>query len=77
MDEITAKGIEVRYIAWPRGDQLFPAMESIGAVKTALLHLSRLLVQLPAATCKLQFVHSMNWATVWELMEHQRFITVR
>lgn len=29
MDEMNAKGIEVRYIAWPRGEQLFPAMESI------------------------------------------------
>lgn len=26
---INAKGIEVRYIAWPRGDQFFPAMEAI------------------------------------------------
>ena len=29
MDEINAKGIEVRYIAWPRGEQYFPAMESV------------------------------------------------
>lgn len=29
MDDMNAKGIEVRYIAWPRGEQLFPAMESI------------------------------------------------
>lgn len=29
MDEMNAKGIEVRYIAWPRGEQLFPAMERI------------------------------------------------
>lgn len=27
--ELNAKGIEVRYIAWPRGDQFFPAMEAI------------------------------------------------
>ena len=27
--EITAKGIEVRYIAWPRGEQFIPAMESV------------------------------------------------
>lgn len=26
---MTAKGIEVRYIAWPRGDQFSPAMQSI------------------------------------------------
>lgn len=29
MGDMNAKGIEVRYIAWPRGEQLFPAMESI------------------------------------------------
>lgn len=29
MADMNAKGIEVRYIAWPRGEQLFPAMESI------------------------------------------------
>lgn len=29
MDDMNSKGIEVRYIAWPRGEQLFPAMESI------------------------------------------------
>lgn len=27
--DINNKGIEVRYIAWPRGKQLFPAMETI------------------------------------------------
>lgn len=26
---INAKGIEVRYIAWPRGEQLMPAMEAV------------------------------------------------
>lgn len=29
MDEINGKGIEVRYIAWPRGEQFIPAMESV------------------------------------------------
>ena len=29
MSEINAKGIEVRYIAWPRGEQHMPAMEAI------------------------------------------------
>ncbi|MDO4223771.1 MAG: DsbC family protein [Acinetobacter sp.] len=29
MGEMNAKGIEVRYVAWPRGEQLFPAMEQI------------------------------------------------
>ncbi|MHA3116729.1 DsbC family protein [Acinetobacter sp. ANC 4635] len=27
--ELNAKGIEVRYIAWPRGEQFFPTMEAI------------------------------------------------
>ncbi|EEH69922.1 hypothetical protein HMPREF0023_0579 [Acinetobacter sp. ATCC 27244] len=27
--EITAKGIEVRYIAWPRGEQFMPTMQAI------------------------------------------------
>ena len=29
MDEINQKGIEVRYIAWPRGEQFFPAMQAV------------------------------------------------
>ena len=29
LDEITAKGIEVRYIAWPRGEQFMPTMQAI------------------------------------------------
>ncbi|ANF82764.1 thiol:disulfide interchange protein [Acinetobacter sp. NCu2D-2] len=29
MDEMNAKGIEVRYIAWPRGEEHMPAMEAI------------------------------------------------
>jgi thiol:disulfide interchange protein DsbC len=29
MDEMNTKGIEVRYIAWPRGEQHMPAMEAI------------------------------------------------
>ena len=29
MAEINAAGIEVRYIAWPRGDQFIPAMQSV------------------------------------------------
>lgn len=31
--EINAKGIEVRYIAWPRGEQFMPAMESVWCSK--------------------------------------------
>lgn len=33
MAEINAKGIEVRYIAWPRGEQFMPAMESVWCSK--------------------------------------------
>lgn len=29
MDEMNSKGIEVRYIAWPRGAELTPAMEAV------------------------------------------------
>lgn len=29
MAEMNAKGIEVKYVAWPRGESLFPAMERI------------------------------------------------
>lgn len=29
MDEMNSKGVEVRYIAWPRGEQHMPAMEAI------------------------------------------------
>lgn len=29
MDEMNAQGIEVRYIAWPRGDQFLPTMQAI------------------------------------------------
>lgn len=33
LNEITAKGIEVRYVAWPRGEQFFPIMKSIWCSK--------------------------------------------
>lgn len=33
MAEFNAKGIEVRYIAWPRGEQFMPAMEGIWCSK--------------------------------------------
>lgn len=33
LPEINAKGIEVRYIAWPRGEQFMPTMESIWCSK--------------------------------------------
>ena len=37
--EITAQGIEVRYIAWPRGEQFMPAMESVCVAQTVKLPL--------------------------------------
>jgi len=33
LDEINAKGIEVRYIAWPRGEEFIPAMENVWCSK--------------------------------------------
>lgn len=52
--EITAKGIEVRYIAWPRGEQFMPAMESVwcSADRRAAFDQAIAGAQLPAATCK-------------------------
>ncbi len=54
MGEITAKGIEVRYIAWPRGEQFMPAMESVwcSADRQAAFDQAIAGVQLPPATCK-------------------------
>ena len=52
--EITAKGIEVRYIAWPRGEQFMPAMESIwcSADRQAAFTQAVAGAHLPPATCK-------------------------
>lgn len=54
MDEINRKGIEVRYIAWPRGDQFIPAMESVWCSKDRKAAFNQGIagVELPAATCK-------------------------
>ncbi len=54
MDEITGKGIEVRYIAWPRGEQFIPAMESVwcSADRQAAFNQAISGAQLPPATCK-------------------------
>lgn len=54
MSEINAKGIEVRYIAWPRGPQFMPAMESVwcSADRQKAFDQAIAGVQLPAATCK-------------------------
>ena len=52
--EITAKGIEVRYIAWPRGEQFIPAMESVwcSADRHSAFNQAITGAKLPPATCK-------------------------
>lgn len=54
MDEINRKGIEVRYVAWPRGEQYMPAMESVWCSKDRKTAFDQAIagVQLPAANCK-------------------------
>ena len=51
---ITAKGIEVRYIAWPRGEQFIPAMESVWCSANRQTAFDQAIAgaQLPPATCK-------------------------
>ncbi|MFT4020025.1 MAG: DsbC family protein [Acinetobacter sp.] len=53
LPEITAKGIEVRYIAWPRGEQFFPTMESIWCSTDRKAAFDRVVKgeQLPSASC--------------------------
>jgi thiol:disulfide interchange protein DsbC len=54
MAEINAKGIEVRYIAWPRGEQFMPAMESVWCSpnRQQAFDLAIAGTELPPATCK-------------------------
>ncbi len=54
MPEFNEKGIEVRYIAWPRGEQFLPAMESIWCSKDrkASWDLVAAGAPAPAANCK-------------------------
>ncbi|WP_338560267.1 DsbC family protein [Acinetobacter sp. KS-LM10] len=54
MAEINSKGIEVRYIAWPRGDQFIPAMESVWCSKDRKAAFAQGIagVELPPASCK-------------------------
>ena len=54
MSEINAKGIEVRYIAWPRGEQFMPTMESIwcSADRQAAFAQAITGATLPTANCK-------------------------
>ncbi|MDM1249153.1 DsbC family protein [Acinetobacter sp. R933-2] len=51
---ITAKGIEVRYIAWPRGEQFMPAMESVWCSADRQTAFDQAIsgIQLPPASCK-------------------------
>lgn len=54
MQEINAAGIEVRYIAWPRGDQFIPAMQSVWCSEDRKTAFDQAIsgAQLPAANCK-------------------------
>ncbi|OTG64603.1 thiol:disulfide interchange protein [Acinetobacter sp. ANC 3903] len=54
MAEINAQGIEVRYIAWPRGEQFMPAMESVwcSADRQAAFDQAIAGAPLAPATCK-------------------------
>lgn len=54
MSQINAAGIEVRYIAWPRGDQFLPTMESVwcSADRKTAFDQAIAGAQLPPATCK-------------------------
>lgn len=54
MDEMNSKGIEVRYIAWPRGAELMPAMEAVwcSADRKAAFDQAIAGAQVQAAPCK-------------------------
>lgn len=54
MGEINAKGIEVRYIAWPRGEQFMPAMESVWCSEDRQAAFDQAIAGAPLApaTCK-------------------------
>lgn len=54
MNAINAKGIEVRYIAWPRGDQFMPAMQNVWCSSDRHAAFDRAIAgeQLPAAHCE-------------------------
>ena len=53
LPQINAKGIEVRYIAWPRGEQFFPAMEAIWCSQDRKAAFNAVVQgqQLPATQC--------------------------
>lgn len=52
--EMNSKGIEVRYIAWPRGEQFMPAMESVWCSENRQAAFEKAVAgeALPAAQCK-------------------------
>ena len=54
MDEINTKGIEVRYIAWPRGDDLVPAMQAVWCSedRRAAFNMAITGTQFPSTTCE-------------------------
>ena len=54
MDDINNKGIEVRYIAWPRGEQFFPTMEGVWCSddRKAALDAAFVSAQMTANNCK-------------------------
>lgn len=54
MSEINQQGIEVRYIAWPRGDQFVPAMQSVwcSADRKQAFDQAIAGTKLPPANCK-------------------------
>ncbi len=69
--EINEKGIEVRYIAWPRGEQFMPTMEAVwcSADRKAAFNQAVQGVSIPPAQCKnpvreqyqLGFKHGREW----------------
>ena len=52
--EINEKGIEVRYIAWPRGEQFMPTMEAVwcNADRKAAFDQAVQGISIPPAQCK-------------------------
>lgn len=54
MADINAKGIEVRYIAWPRGEQFMPAMENVWCSKDRQAAFNKAIAgeELEPAACK-------------------------
>ena len=64
LPEINEKGIEVRYIAWPRGEQFMPTMEAVwcSADRKAAFNQAVQGINIPPAQCKTLFVSNINLA---------------